>query len=228
MENGYPMNDYLDLFSRSYPLLLKGTLMTIQVLLSSAALSFSVGTLFGILCCNRLKMPFVSRVVETITFVYRAIPFFVQLLIIYFVLPDLLNFNLEPFAASVIALGMCSSGYVAQIVRGGLNAIPEAQWEAAFTLGYNKIQSLQHVILPQVIRNVLPAFNNEFDALLKSTAIISSIGMLELTRVGMNLVSREMQPVPIYLTIAFFYLCMSAVLNAVSRSLEKRISYVKD
>ena len=123
---------------------------------------------------------------------------------------------------------MCSSGYVAQIVREGINALPAAQWEAAFTLGYNTRQSLCYVIMPQMLRNVLPAFNNEFDALLKSTAVVSSIGMLELTRMGMNLVSREMEPVPIYLAVAFFYLCLSALINYFARKLERRISYVKN
>lgn len=219
--------DTIDLLSRSYPLLLKGLVMTIQVLLGSAAISFSLGTILGIFSCERLKKPFISPLVEAITFVYRAVPFYVQLLIVYFVLPDLLGFNLEPFEASVISLGMCSAGYVAQMVRGGINAIPAAQWEAAFSLGYNTRQSLLYVILPQMMRNVLPALNNEFDALLKSTAMVSSIGMLELTRMGMNLVSREMEPVPIYLTVAFFYLCLSALINFIARKLERRISYVK-
>jgi ABC-type amino acid transport system permease subunit len=77
------------------------------------------------------------------------------------------------------------------------------------------------------MRLVLPAFNNELDGLLKSTAIVSSIGLLELTRMGMNIVSREMEPVPIYLIVALFYLCMSAFLNFIGRTLERRISYVK-
>jgi His/Glu/Gln/Arg/opine family amino acid ABC transporter permease subunit len=221
-----PMN-YLELLSRSYPLLLKGTLMTLQVLIGSASISFSWGLVMGILSCRRLKIPVISTLVEAIAFVYRAVPFYVQLLIVYFVLPDLVGFNLEPFSASVISLGMCSAGYVAQIVRGGLNAIPAAQWEAAYSLGYNTRNTLSRVILPQMLRHVLPAFNNEFDALLKSTAVVSSIGMLELTRMGMNLVSREMEPVPIYLTVALFYLCMSAILNGIARKLERRISYVK-
>jgi len=208
-------------------LLLKGTSMTIQLLIVSASLSFSSGLFFGILSCNRLKIPIVSSVVEGITFIFRAIPFFVQLLIVYFVLPDLLGFNLDPFPASVLSLGMCSSGYVAQLVRGSLNSIPIAQWEAAFSLGYNTFQSLFYVIIPQMIRNILPSFNNELDALLKSTSIVSAIGMLELTRMGMNIVSREMQPVAIYLTLAFFYVCMSALLNFVTRKIERKIAYVK-
>ncbi len=222
------MNTYLELLSNNYPLLLKGTLLTLRVLGGAAALSFSCGIVMGIFSCQQLKIPIVSAIVEGIAFIYRAIPFYVQLLIVYFVLPDLVGFNLEPFSASVIALGMCSAGYVAQIVRGGLNAIPKGQWEAAYSLGYNTRDSLRHVILPQMFRHVLPAFNNELDSLLKSTSMVSSIGMLELTRMGMNLVSREMKPIPIYLTVALFYLCISGILNGVARIIERRISYVKN
>jgi His/Glu/Gln/Arg/opine family amino acid ABC transporter permease subunit len=209
------------LITQSLPLLFKGALTTLQVFLFAASMSFTLGSLMGILSCSRLKIPFI----EGITFALRAVPFYIQLLIVYFVLPDLLGFNLQPFPASVLALGLCSSGYVAQIVRGGINSIPAVQWEAATTLGYTTFQSLRLVILPQVMRHVMPMFNNELDAMLKSTSVVSTIGMLELTRMGMNIVSREMEPVPIYLTVALFYICMSALLNLTTKTLEKKLCY---
>ncbi len=209
------------------PLLFQGALMTIQVLLASFAVSFFLGSLFGMLTAKRLKIPVISAFLDVLTFILRAIPFFVQLLIVYFVLPDLLNFNLEPFPASVMALGLCSAGYVAQIIRSGINGIPISQWETATTLGYTKGQTLRYIIFPQTLSHILPLLNNELDSLLKSTAIVSSIGMLELTRVGMNIVSRDMEPVSVYLTIALFYIAMSSLLNLVTRTLEKKVSYVK-
>ncbi len=220
--------DYLSLFRNSLPLLTKGLTMTIEIFITSACLSFILGITLGFLCCSRLRIAFISPSIEVLTFILRGVPFFVQLLIVYFVLPDLLFFNLEPFAASFIALGLCSSGYVAQMVRAGIHSIPESQWEAAFSLGYSTYQTIRYIILPQLLRNILPLLNNELDALLKSTAIASSIGVLELTRVGMNIVSSEMQPVPIYLTIACFYVCLSALLNIFTRTLERRVAYVND
>lgn len=221
------MDNYFALLIRSFPLILKGISMTIQVFFSASCLSVLLGLCMGIFSCHRLRIPIITPVLEVITFVLRGIPFYVQLLIVYFVLPDLIGFNLDPFSASVIALGFCSSGYVAQLVRGAINAMPIAQWEAAFSLGYTVPRSLIHIILPQMFRIILPSLNNELDALLKSTSVISTIGMLELTRVGMNLVSREMEPVPIYLTIAAVYLMVSATLNIISKKLEKRLAYVK-
>lgn len=218
----------LDLFFRSLPLLIKGSQMTLQVLLIAASLSTFLGLFFGICTAKRLKVRFIAQGIEAATFALRAVPFYVQLLIVYFVLPDLLGWNLEPFTASVIALGLSSSGYVAQIVRSGIDAIPIPQWEAAFALGYNKTQSLRGVILPQMVRHMLPAFNNELESLLKSTAIVSSIGLIELTRAGMNLVSREMEPVPIYLMVALFYLCLSVFLNRITRMIQRRLSYAQN
>ncbi len=215
---------WIDLLQRTLPLLLLGVAMTIKVLLASASISFILGLIFGALCCEELKIRFVSPIIQFLTFILRAIPFFVQLLIVYFVFPDLLGLNLDVFPASVIALGACSSAYVCQIVRGGLNSIHISQWEAAFVLGYSKLKTLVYIIFPQMFRNILPALNNELEAMLKSTAILSSIGMLELTRIGMNIVSRELkQPLAIYLIVAAFYVAMSTILNFAAKHLEKRM-----
>lgn len=222
------MSGWLDLVIRAAPLFFQGACMTTALLFSSGALSLVLGLFFGLLCCNQLRTPYLSFWIEGICFIARGIPFFVQLLIVYFVMPDLLGWNLSPFFASVIALGVCSSGYVAQFVRSTLNAIPIAQWESASMLGYSTLHTFLRIIFPQMLRSVLPLFNNELDALLKSTSIVSSIGLLELTRVGMNLVSREMEPLPIYLTLACFYLSMSAVLHCTAKIWERKVSYVKN
>lgn len=213
-----------DLLERSFPLLLMGAMMTIKVMIVSSSISLLFGLIFGVLCSERMKIPALSSSIQFITFILRAVPFFVQLLIVYFVFPDLIGINLDVFSASVIALGFCSSGYVCQIVRAGINSVPVAQWETAHVLGYSKTSALFFIILPQMFRNVLPAFNNEFESVLKSTSILASIGMLELTRVGMNIVSRETtQPLTIYLIVAVFYVSMSGLLNTIAKSLEKRM-----
>lgn len=216
----------LDLFCRSLPLLLKGAALTLQILLLAAVLSLCLGGVMGVFTCQRLKYPGVASILEGVTFVLRAVPFYVQLLIAYFVLPDLLNIQIEAFTASVLALGFCSSGYIAQVVRCGINSISVEQWEAAYTLGYSTPKALRYVIFPQMIRNILPALTNELDALLKSTAILASIGLLELTRMGMNIISREMDPVTIYLEVAVFYICISGAINLLSKWLERRLRYV--
>jgi glutamine transport system permease protein len=219
-------NFYLDLIYKSMPLLIKGAVLTLQILLISASLSLCLGTVTGILACRRLRSPFIAPFLEIATFIVRAIPFYVQLLLVYFVIPDLLHVNLDAFTASVIALGICSSGYVAQIIRCGINSIPADQWESAITLGYPTTACVRYIILPQMLRNILPALTNELDSLLKSTAILSSIGLLELTRMGMNIVSREMEPLAIYLAVAAFYIVISGGINLLSKIFEARFRYV--
>lgn len=219
--------DSIELIWKSLPLFFQGILVTIQLFFLATIFSILLGIFFGICTCKRIKFPLVFKIINGMTFTFRAIPFFVQLLIIYFVVPELFGFNLSPFLASVMALGICSSGYVAQFIRGGIDEIPSSQWETASTLGYSKKQTLFKIIFPQAFRASLPSLNNELESLLKSTAIASSIGMLELTRIGMNVVSREMEPVPIYLAIAFFYGCLSVSLSWITKQLERRFFYVK-
>ncbi len=220
MESTY----WVDFFLRVLPLLFMGAAQTLKVLICAASISFILGISFGVICCEELKTNIFSPVVQFITFILRAVPFFVQLLIFYFVLPDFIGVNLDVFSASIWSLGICSAGYVCQIVRAGLNSIHKTQWEAAFVLGYNKFKTLFYIILPQMFRNVLPALNNEFESMLKSTAILSSIGMLELTRMGMNIVSRELKyPLAVYLLVAVFYVLMSLVLNFIAKHLEMKM-----
>lgn len=206
-------------------LLMRGTSMTVKLWLTAGFLSLAIGTFLGILRCQKLRIPKISTFFDGITFVLRGVPFYVQLLIAYFVLPDLLGISLSPFAASTISLGLCSAAFTSQIVRSGINSIPTGQWEAAKTLGYTIAQTLRYIILPQMWRNVLPAITGELDQLLKSTAIISSIGVLELTRTGMNIVAREINPVATYLTIAAIYLAISSLLSGISARTERRLSY---
>lgn len=217
-----------DLILRALPLLLKGAALSLQIFAIASIFSLIAGSVMGCLTCRRLRCSWISSLIESLTFVLRAVPVYVQLLITYFVLPDLLHIEIEAFTAAIIALSLCSAGYTAQIVRGGLNAVGNEQWEAAYTLGYSVMDSLRFIIFPQLIRNILPSLTGEFDALLKSTAILASIGLLELTRMGMNIVSREMDPLPIYLAVAALYVGISATINIVSRQLEKRLRYANN
>ena len=209
--------------TQSAPVLMQGMLTTITLWLIAVVLSLSIGTVLGIVRCRRGRIALLSPLLDVITFVLRGIPFYVQLLISYFLLPDLLNINLPSFAAASLSLGLCSAAYLSQIVRGGIDALPVGQWEAAQVLGYSQPQTLRYIILPQMIRNILPALGGEFDQLLKTTAVVSAIGVLDLTRAGMNIIAREMNPIMMYSIIALCYLFMSSLLNGVTALLERRL-----
>src|SRR6202000_1452775 len=97
-------------------------------------------------------------------------PIFVQVLICYYALPEVLGISLSPFVAGVLALGINSTAYISEIVRGGINAIPEGQWQAAYVLGLSRSKTLQGIVLPQMFRIILPSLTNELTSLIKETS----------------------------------------------------------
>lgn len=216
---------FFNVMIRSLPLLLKGSILSLQIFAITSICSLCLGSIMGALTCRQLRYRWLFMIIESVTFILRAVPIYVQLLIVYFVLPDLLKIQLEAFTAAVISLSLCSASYTSQIIRGGLNAIAKDQWETAYTLGYSTFDSLRLIIFPQLIKAILPSLTGELDSLLKSTSILASIGLLELTRMGMNVVSREMDPLPVYFAVAALYIGISAIFNFISKKLEKRFSY---
>lgn len=204
------------------PLLLKGALITLGTWILAATVSLLIGTIFGVLSCRQLGLTHWQIVIRAYTFVAKGVPAYVQILIAYFVIPAALGINLSGFWAATLALAFCSSGYVTEIVRAGINGVARGQWEACFVLGYPFPATLRLVILPQAFKNILPAFFGELEQLLKSTALLATIGVTELTRTGMNIISRELNPIAVYLVIAAIYLLFAALLQIVAFYLEKR------
>lgn len=218
------MMQLFELLHNSMPLLLQGLYTTLLLWISASIISCIIGVIVGVLRSTALRVPYVSTMLDAITFVFRAVPFYVQLLITYFVIPHLLAIHISAFSAALLSLGLCSASYVSQIVRGGINAIAEGQWEAAKALGCTTFQTLRYIIVPQTMRIILPALVGECDQLLKSTAIVSAIGVLELTGAGRNIIAQEMNPLTIYTVLALVYLIMSALLAMLSLWLEKRLA----
>jgi His/Glu/Gln/Arg/opine family amino acid ABC transporter permease subunit len=207
------------------PLLLKGMLITIGAWIASGTISLVVGTFLGIVSCRYLTSYRWSAIIRTYTFIAKGIPAYVQILMAYFVVPALIGINIPGFVAAIGALAFCSSGYVAEIVRSGINTILPGQWDACFVLGYPLKATLFRIILPQTFKNILPALLGELEQLLKSTSLLATIGITELTRTGMNIISRELNPIPIYLIIGCIYLLFSAVLQLIIIYSEKRRYY---
>jgi len=213
------------LLIQSAPLLLRGALMTIKISLCAVIIGVIFGTLIGTTNCRRLRPPFLGWFLDMYIAVIRGTPIFIQVLIVLFVIPDLLNINLSPFAAGVLALGVNSTAYVGEIVRTGINSIPHGQWEAAHVLGYQPSDTLRFIILPQMLRNVLPALTNELVVLIKETSILSTIGLVELTRISRNIIARELDPVTIYLAAAVLYLVMTTTVSLIAQRLERSLTY---
>ncbi|MFC2049323.1 amino acid ABC transporter permease, partial [Chlamydiota bacterium] len=142
-------------------------------------------------------------------------------LIIYYALPELLGITLSPFSAGVIALGINSTAYISEIVRAGIDAIADGQWEAAFVLGLNRWKTLKGIILPQMFRISLPGLTNELTALIKETSILMVIGVAELTKVSKDIVARELDPMTIYLAAAALYLVMTGTVSVFMHKIQR-------
>lgn len=203
------------------PLLGKGLLSTLVMWIGALLIAFTVGTVWGALRSAPFRQPYLSTLLNTITFVLRGIPFYVQLLLAYFVIPSLINIDISANTAGIWTLGLCSAAYVSQIIQGGINALDTCQIEAAKVLGYSKTQTLYYIVIPQTLKNVFPSLVGEFDQALKTTAVFSTVGVLELTGAAKNIIAQEMNPITMYSAIALMYLCLSSAL-ALGMSLMKK------
>jgi polar amino acid transport system permease protein len=150
----------------------------------------------------------------------RGTPTLIQVFIIYFGLPQF-GVRLSPFVAGVLALGINSGAYVAEIVRGGLTAIPRGQMESALALGFGPSETMRTIILPQVFRIILPAITNEAISTLKNTSLLSTITVVELTLYAQTLIAATFRPFEFYIAVAIIYLVLTTILTFFASWLER-------
>ncbi|MEF1283392.1 amino acid ABC transporter permease [Vibrio sp. M250220] len=194
---------------------------TIQVSLLSMLLAMTLGFLVSLPALSPLKpLRMINRVyVESV----RSIPVLVLLLWVYYGIPTLLDVTLNHFWAGVIALTIAESAFMAEVFRGGIQAINRGQHEAAEALGLNYWQKMRFVILPQAFRQILPPLGNQFVYILKMSSLVSVIGLSDLTRRANELVVNEYLPLEIYTFLVIEYLVLILIVSQAVRWLEKRI-----
>lgn len=151
----------------------------------------------------------------------RGTPALIQIFIIYFGLPQL-GIRLSPFTAGVIALGVNSGAYIAEIIRSGLSAIHRGQTESALAIGFSHAQTMRTIILPQVFRIILPSVTNEAISTLKNTSLLSAITVVELTLYAQTLISATFRPFDFYIAVAIIYLVLTTLLTQLAGWLERR------
>lgn len=151
----------------------------------------------------------------------RGTPTLIQIFIVYFGLPQT-GLKLSPFLAGVLALGVNSGAYVAEIVRGGLLAMPKGQMESALATGMSPAQAMRRIILPQVVRIVIPPITNEAASALKNTSLLSTITLMELTLHSQLIIAKTYRPFDFYIIAALLYLILTTVLTQLSAWFERR------
>ncbi len=201
--------------------LLSGFTTTIFISIVSISLSIVLGLIVAIpsLAKNKFLTYFNIGYVEIV----RAIPLLVLILWIYYGLPIMTGISFSPFVSGIIALSISESAFQAEIFRAGINSIRKPQWEAGSSLGLNFFRKLRLVILPQAIRNILPAIGNQFVYVLKMSSLVSIIGIGDLTRKANELVVTTYRPLEIYTFLILEYLILILIVSFLVRRLEKRM-----
>ena len=197
-------------------LMLEGSEVTLEIFCVTLVLALPLGILAALGRLSPLSP--LSRFMEFYIWLMRGTPLMLQLLFVYFALP-MIGIMLPDMAAALLAFTLNYAAYFAEIFRAGIQSVPRGQYEAAKTLGMTYPQTMRRIILPQVIRMVLPPVSNETINLVKDTSLIYILAMNDLLRVARTIVQREFDMTP-FVVAAVFYLAMTAVLTWGFKKLE--------
>jgi His/Glu/Gln/Arg/opine family amino acid ABC transporter permease subunit len=208
------------LIIESIPFLVKGAVYTVQVSVLAIVFGLVLGWMLGLVAVSGVR--WLRAIVWGYVQFIRGTPLLVQIFLIYFGLPTL-GINIPTYWSGVIALGLNSAGFQAEIVRAGIESIDRGQTEAARSIGMSGFQTLLFILVPQTIRRVIPPLTNELITLTKSSSLLSAIAVLELTHAGQAIIARTFAPFEIYAAVAVFYLILIAVLSRGSALLERRV-----
>ena len=201
--------------------LLSGLTTTIYISVISIIISMLLGLIVAI--PSLAKNKFLTFINIGYVEIVRAVPLLVLILWIYYGLPIMTGISFSPFVSGIIALAISESAFQAEIFRAGINSIKMAQWEAGSSLGLNFFKRLRLVILPQAIKNILPAIGNQFVYVLKMSSLVSIIGIGDLTRKANELVVTTYRPLEIYTFLILEYLVLILIVSFFVRKLEKNL-----
>lgn len=203
------------------PYIVQGLLMTFQL----SVLSFGIGFLMAVamMPLQIYRVPLLARVTRAYVEMFRGTPLLVQLLLIYFGLPNL-GLKFDAVTAGIVALGLNSAAYQAEILRASIKSIPESQFLSAESLGMTHLQTYRYVILPQAVRVAIPALVNEIVTLIKESSLVSIIGVVELTRRGEYLVATTFRALEVYIAVALLYFIVCTSTSQLARVLERKFS----
>lgn len=202
----------------------KGLVTTLQISLFASIIGIILGFLIAVarVSCDKTgKFKLLNLLLRGYLTIIRGTPAMIQLLIIYYVI--FATSAVDKVLVAIIAFGLNSSAYIAEIVRSGIMSIDEGQFEAGRSLGFSYSQTMTNFILPQAIKNVLPALGNEFIVLIKETSISGYIGIMDLTRGGDLIRSRTYDAFLPLIAVALVYLVIVVVLTSLLSKLEKRL-----
>jgi His/Glu/Gln/Arg/opine family amino acid ABC transporter permease subunit len=215
------MDFQFDIFIESFPTLLKGAVLTVQLTVISVVLGLIIGLIGALGRVSR------NRLLRGVTICYitlmRAVPLLLTLMFLYYGLPSA-GIDLSAFTIAIIALSVTNGAYVTEIIRAGIESIDPGQMRGARSLGMSYSLAMRRIILPQVVRRVLPPITNEAITLLKSTALVSTIALSDLLRSGLEVMTWKANTFSPFAGVALIYLLLALPLIWVLGRLEKKFS----
>ena len=205
--------------------LLWGLFVTLKITFFAVILGFVLGFSVAIVRNvyeNTKKLKILNFICNVYLTVIRGTPVVVQLLIIYFVIFS--SISIDKSIAAILAFGINSGAYQAEIFRSGINSIPKGQMEAGRSLGFSYAQTMVNIIMPQAIKNVLPTLGNEFIVLMKETSVAGYIALEDLTKAGDIIRSRTYSAMMPFLAVALLYLIMVMFFTYLLKLFERRLA----
>ena len=204
--------------------MLEGTVTSLEIFFLTLLFSLPLGL---ILCLGRMsKIKLIQLPVKLYLLIMRGTPLMLQLVFIFYGLKPLFCIQVDRFPAAIIAFSLNYAAYFAEIFRSGMESIPKGQYEASKVLGLSKPQTYFSIVLPQVIKRILPAMGNEFITLVKDTSLAKVISVVELMKVTTDFVNSAVSVVP-FVVAALFYLIMNGVVTAGFSFAEKKLDYYR-
>ncbi|MBY4985769.1 amino acid ABC transporter permease [Streptococcus suis] len=207
-----------------------GALVTLIIALFSVFFGSILGTLLAF--AQRSKYKALVWIANVYVWIFRGTPMVVQIMIAFamtnFVAPTfqlgILDVDLSRLIPGIIVISMNSGAYVSETIRAGINAVPKGQLEAAYSLGIRPKQAMRYVIMPQAIKNILPALGNEFVTIVKDSSLLSTIGVIELWNGAQTVATTTYLTQTPLLFAAFYYLMMTSILTLGIQVLERKLN----
>ena len=197
-------------------------IITVQVTICSLLLGLVLSVPLSLCKISNLRP--LQAVADFYTSVFRGVPLLVQVFMMYFGIPLVLPVKFNAFQAGTLVFAMNSAAYISESMKGGIRAIDRGQYEAAMALGIHYPSMMKDIILPQAIKSVLPSLVNEFISLLKNTTLISSIGLVDILRVGQMIQSKTYRAFEPFFVIAIFYYVLVMLLSTLGKTLERKVN----
>ena len=205
-------------------LMLEGVGTTCNLFILTLVFSLPLGMLVAL---GRMsKRAVIRRPIALYIYIMRGTPLMLQIMFIYFLLPNILPFKVDRFSAVILAMSVNYAAYFAEIFRGGIQSISQGQYEAGQVLGFTRTQTFFHIILPQVCKRVLLPVTNEVITLVKDTALASTVAVSELMNVAKKQVSGTSSIEP-YVVAMIIYLILNGVAEQVCKWVERKMNYYK-